>query len=38
MIAGWLSLMLWHHPQPDYWRLWCEHAMRSDVLPNTPGW
>lgn len=45
--AGWLSMMLWHVPEPDYlkwsrpdadlWKLAFEQTMRSDVLPNIPG-
>ncbi|WP_272871755.1 hypothetical protein [Cupriavidus necator] len=37
MIAGWLSLVFWHHPEPDYWKLAFEQTMRSDVLPNIAG-
>lgn len=36
-LAGWLSMLMWHHPQPDYWQLWCEQTMHSDVLPNICG-
>jgi len=35
MLAGWLSLVFWNHPQPDYWQLWCEQTMRSDVASLT---
>lgn len=36
-MAGWLSLLFWAHPEPDYMALWFEHTMRSNVLPYTPG-
>lgn len=36
-MAGWLSACCWWLPEPDYWRIACEHTMRSNVLPYTPG-
>lgn len=38
LTAACLSAFLWHIPEPNYWQIWCEHTMRSDVLPLTPGW
>jgi hypothetical protein len=37
MIAGWLSLVFFYHPEPDYWKLAFEQTMRSDLLPNIGG-
>lgn len=37
LIAGWLSMLFFYHPEPDYMQLWFEQTMRSDVLPNFPG-
>lgn len=37
VIAGWLSMVFWHVPEPDYMGFWFEQALRSDVLPNIPG-
>ncbi|SCU75549.1 hypothetical protein [Cupriavidus necator] len=36
-MAGWLSLVFFYHPEPDYMGLWFEQTMRSNVLPYIPG-
>lgn len=36
-MAGWLSLLFWAHPEPNYWQIACEHTFRSKVLPHIPG-
>ena len=37
ILAGWLSLALWHIPQPDYFGMWMEQSMRLDALPPITG-
>ena len=37
MIAGWLSMMMYAVPEPDYFEIWMAEAMRSKCLPAIPG-